>query len=419
MTRITDLAPCLQTLLTRTADELAKVTGFVKRQREVSGASFAQTVVLGRLAEPDGTRRQLQQSAGLVGTHISVQGLDQRFTPSAVAFMRALVEAGLQQVITQEATLPPPLARFNGVYLTDGTRVEWQTGVGVKVGVRLDIQRGAMQLCLTELAVNDQKLAVADTTLPVGALHVGDLGFFKLKRFHAWSAAGVYWLTRYKLGTRLTTPDGQPIDLKTLLQGEAPLKLAVRMGTGANAVAGWLLAASLPPDERPKRLARLREQVRLDQRPLSQAQLDLACWTLYVTNVPHLSFELAHILGRTRWQIELLFKHWKSDGGLVRSRSADPIRQQVEGYAKLLGLLIAHWCLLVADWNPDTLSPVDALRLLRTHLSHLRYALLSHLPITDFFRFLRLALSNAAPRQPRRHRPLVCQLWGDFDLAFP
>jgi hypothetical protein len=166
-------------------------------------------------------------------------------------------------------------------------------------------------------------------------------------------------------------------------------------------------------------LARLLEQARLDQRPLSQAQLDLALWTLYVTNVPDLSFDLAHILGRTRWQIELLFKHWKSDGGLVRSRSADPLRQQVEGYAKLLGLLIAHWCLLVSDWNPDALSPVDALRLLRTHLAYLRYALVGLAPFADFFHPLRYALSSAAPRQPRRRRPLVSQLWGEFDLAAP
>ncbi len=62
MTSITDLAHTLPTLLTRTADELAKATGFVKRQRKVSGASFAQVVVLGRLAAPEGTRRQRCQS---------------------------------------------------------------------------------------------------------------------------------------------------------------------------------------------------------------------------------------------------------------------------------------------------------------------------------------------------------------------
>ena len=47
--------------------------------------------------------------------------------------------------------------------------------------------------------------------------------------------------------------------------------------------------------------------------------------------------------------------------------------------------------------------PTDALRLLRTHLSHLRYALIALAPMPDFFRFLRFALSTAVPRQPHRH----------------
>ena len=59
-------------------------------------------------------------------------------------------------------------------------------------------------------------------------------------------------------------------------------------------------------------------------------------------NVPDLTFEQAHILASMRWQIELLFKLWKSHGKVLISCSADPIRQQCEGYAKLLGVLVAH-----------------------------------------------------------------------------
>ncbi len=60
---------------------------------------------------------------------------------------------------------------------------------------------------------------------------------------------------------------------------------------------------------------------------------------------------------------------------------------------------------------------MDALRLLRTHLTHLRYALAYLTPLSDFFRFVRFALSNTVPRQPRLKRPFAWQLWDDFDLA--
>lgn len=327
------------------------------------------------------------------GLSISVQGLDQRFSAASVVFMRALLADGLTQVIQRETDYPV-LARFNGVYITDSTRDEW-LGAGVKVGVRFELQRGGVQACLTTLTCHDQAIPVAEAALPSGALHLADLGFFKLKRFKHWSERGVFWLTRYKIGTILTTPGGQAIDLKCLLKGTAPLCVPVRMGKGRMTVNAMLIAAPLPQAERPKRWARLREQARLAQRPLSLQQLDLAHWTLYLTNLTDLSFADAHILARTRWQIELLFKLWKSHAGLLRSRSTNPFRQQTQGYAKLLRLLIAHWSLLVADWDADVLSPLDALRILRSFLPLLQHALSYLFPFTAVFHFLPLSLATS------------------------
>ena len=100
---------------------------------------------------------------------------------------------------------------------------------------------------------------------------------------------------------------------------------------------------------------------------------------------------------------------------MLRSRSADPLRQQVEGYAKRLGLLIAHWSLLVASWQPDTLGTLDALSLLRAHLPLLRRVLSFTSPFADLLFWLRLALSTA-PRQKRRQKPAAFQLWHAFDF---
>jgi hypothetical protein len=416
MTTIPELSHTLQRLFTTTADAIAKKTGFVKRQREITGGGFAQTLVLGTLAQPEATRKQLQHSASQAGMQISVQGLDQRFTPEAVVFMRALLEAGLTQVVTsnQASVILPS---FNGVYLTDCTRVVW-VNAAVKVAVRLELQRGAIQASLEEITRNDQKTAIIDRALPVGALHLGDLGFFKLKRFQAWNDLGVYWLTRYKIGTTLYTPDGQVIDLKQHLTGDQPVSFPVRMGRGTSAVKATLIAAPVPPEALTKRQARLKEQARLDQRPLSQRQIDLATWTIYVTNIPDLTFEQAQCLARTRWQIELLFKLWKSHAKILRSRSADPIRQQCEGYAKLLGILVAHWMLLVAGWEHDRLGAVDALRILRTHVPQLQRAFIYFSVFADVFHALAAELNLAPRRAYRRKTPLTFQLWYAFEESY-
>jgi len=234
MTSIAELSEMLQALLTTTANEVARKSGFIQRERQVTGAGFAQALVLGGLAQPGATRKQVHQQARQAGIAISVQGLDQRFEEASVRFMRGLLEAGLSAVVNSEeqAVVLPP---FQGVYLTDCTRLVWGE-VGVKMGVRLELQRGQVQACLTALKQHDQKAPVVDSPMPAGALHLGDLGFFKLQRFRQWNTEGVYWLTRYKVGTHLSTPEGQPLDLKTLLTGSEPLHMAVIVGKGQHAL---------------------------------------------------------------------------------------------------------------------------------------------------------------------------------------
>ena len=383
----------------------------------MTGAGFAQALVLGGLANPEGTRKQLHHQATQAGLDISLQGLDQRFSQKSVDFMRQLLEAGMSHMVQSESK-GCILPQFNGVYITDCTRLVWAKS-GVKMAVRLELQQGQLEANLMDLKANDQRAAVIDYPLPQGALHLNDLGLFKLQRLQDWSKQGVYWLVRYKAGTNLYDLEGKRLDLKTLLGGGEPLSMSVYMGSGSAKVLAELRAAPLSGEALTKRQARLKEQARLDQRPLSEQQQEIADWTLYLTNIPDLTFAQAHLLARTRWQIELLFKLWKSHGKVLISRSADPIRQQCEGYAKLLGVLIAHWVLLVAGWQPHCLGALDALRILRAHITLFHQALARRSRFRSFFHTLTHELAFASPPSKRRNHPLAFQLWQTFDLSLP
>src|SRR2546423_15340362 len=89
MTTVPQVAQTLQTLLTTTADALARRTGFVQRQSKMSGALFAQALVFGWLANPHASWENLAQAAAAVGVAISPQGLDQRCTEAAAGFLEA------------------------------------------------------------------------------------------------------------------------------------------------------------------------------------------------------------------------------------------------------------------------------------------------------------------------------------------
>jgi hypothetical protein len=202
--------------------------------------------------------------------------------------MKQLLEVGLTQVVRSEQARPL-LPQFNGVSLTDCTRLAWGR-VGSKLAVRWDLQQGQLQASLSDVTQHDQTTAVVEQPLPAGALHLGDLGFFKLKRFAQWNQEGVYWLTRFKLGTTLSQADGQPLDLLACLQHpQRPECLPVRVGVHEQ-LSAYLVSARLPEDAYAQRLNRLREAARRDQRALSSRQVVFAGWTLYLTNIPDVTF---------------------------------------------------------------------------------------------------------------------------------
>ncbi len=112
-----------------------------------------------------------------------------------------------------------------------------------------------------------------------------------------------------------------------------------------------------------QRRRRLHKQAKRTGQTLSQRHLALADWTLLVTNVPValLTLEEACLLLRARWQVEVLFKRWKSLGRLDDSRSGQPWRHLGELYAKMLALRVPHWLLVLSCWQfPDRSLPQAA-----------------------------------------------------------
>jgi len=249
-------------------------------------------------------------------------------------------------------------------------------------------------------------------------LALADLGFFKLERFETWNERGVFWLTRLKVRTILTHEDGQPVQLDALLKGNAPFSLPVKVG-GKQTLAAYLVAAPLGEDDLKKRQAHLKETARKKQRPTSEQQLAVSHWTLYLTNIPGLSFEQTHILARTRWQIEMLFKLWKSHSHLETSRSKNPDRRACEGYAKLLAVVVTHWLLLVGGWECLAVSSVDALNLIRRYVPQLLQKLALRQPFIKVIERLKVMLHRLPRHSTRKSNPLAFQLWQQFDYTFP
>lgn len=412
MKTIAQLPEVMQRLLTVRADELARATGFIRRRRKLTGSGFVQAVVFGWLQNAHATRQQLYETLLSSGVHMSGPGLDARFTPAAVDFLRAMVVEASQHVFSAGVE-GPVLGRFNGVYVTDGSRLE-HPRYGLKVVARLELQQGGLQLGLEPLNRHDRASTVMDVPLPAGALHVADLGFFDLAWFEACLERGVEVVTRLKVNTRVYDASGQPLALAQHLS-HAPSSLAIPVLVGARRLPMTLLAQRVSEHTHRQRCQQLHHRARRKARPVSPERLKLSRWTIYLTSCAHLTFAQVHALYRARWQIERLFKRWKSLAGLSHSTSRDPVRQACECYAKLLAVLLTHWLTQACAWTNAPLS-LDKLFVRLQHYAPLLHTLCVHAP--DLLHALRRHFQQTASAHTlsrRRARPNTHDLLLIFD----
>jgi len=383
MTTVADLTQALQALFTTTADRLARRTGFVQRASKLTGAAFVQALVFGWLANPQASVEALAQAAAAVGVAISAQGLDQRFTEAAAVFLEDMLAAAVQTVIAADPVAIPLLARFSAVVLLDSSTVTlpaavalWWPGcsagtAALKLHVRYDLCRGQLSGPLVhDGRTSDRSTAMQTDPLPAGALRISDLGFFTLGVFAALTAQQVYWLSRLAPGTAIYTADAVRWDVLTLLtaQGTPTIDLTVTLGVN-HRLPARLLAVRVPEEVANQRRRRLRAEATRRGKTPSAAQRAWCDWTILVTSVPRalLSVPEALVLLRARWQIELLFKLWKSHGHIDESRSANPWRVLTEVFAKLLAMVVQHWLLLVSCWAFPDRSLLKAAHTIRQH----------------------------------------------------
>jgi hypothetical protein len=361
------LADTLQSLFGPDADQTARETGFVQRQRKLSGATFLQTLTFTFLDNPHATLGDLGDVAETLDVQLSRQGFDQRFTPHAFDFLWAMLQQALQRGLTAAQPVLPLLRRFNGTYVLDsstitlppalaallpgcGGQAPGEGAAACKVQVCLEMASGQLEdLALLDGRTNDLESALAHRPLPPGALRLADLGFYDLHLLQRYSDEDVFWISRLHSGTRVYSADGQKHALLEFLQAlpAAPTH-DVSVHLGAAQLPARLLTVRVPAEVANRRRQRLRRQAsKRGGGGVSAERLALCDWDVLVTNVPAERLTLAEVwaLPRVRWQVELLFKVWKGQGHIDALAGRKPYRVLCE-----LAASWRSWCSIGCCW---------------------------------------------------------------------
>ena len=424
MTTIPHLSQILQELLIEDANRIGRESCFIQRQRKLSGASFAQSLIFGWQANPQASLEELCQSASVCGVEIGPQGLQERInSPQANRFLHQLLLQGVSYLVQSQSERDDLLTFFAGVYIQDSSQIElpsclhsiWQgpktEQAILKLQAVLDYQHGLFDLTLA--SGRDHDCPLQTVALPAGSLRLADVGYFKVKVFEQLNRQGVWWVSRLPARVGIWQ-DTHLMHLADWLNQQDSACIDQPVESTAQRLSCRLLAIRVPPEVAKDRRKRTRKAAsKRKNSHLKSGTLALCDWTILVTNLPPDTFSPDDILclQRLRWQIELLFKLWKSELSLDEWRSQLPHQILSEVYAKLLLALIQHWLLLLGCWQHENRSLVKAAKALRKHAFHILAAL------PDFTRLLctlRLILPTLARCyvQKRKAHPATFQLLG-------
>ncbi|HLY27340.1 MAG TPA: IS4 family transposase [Aggregatilineales bacterium] len=421
-------------LLETSARRLGKTTGFVQRQSKLSAAVFVQGLVLTWLEKPLASLSVVAQSCSELGVEISVAGLQQRLNGAAVALLRGLVEQALA-LQSSLALVPEGVLRaFSAIYVLDST--SWALPAHLKglfegqdyrgergeVKIQLSFDYKAGNIAALEVMAGreaDQNCQQHVELAGPGTLHLFDLGFFKVQVFQALSGLGAYFISRlqsqtgiYELGQA-----GQALDLVATLEGQESVLGEMEIAIGRQChLKVRLIFEHLPPDVVAQRRRKAKEAARRGGYIPSERHLALLGYALFITNIPSHILAPKHIilLYRLRWQVELIFKLWKSQALLSTIPHCGKCRFLCQFYARLLALLLFHQLLDGLPLPPPyaELSLPKAFSLIQGFASQLQQALSEHSQRawTRFFQALHRQLLHLALKQKRRKHPSTLAL---------
>ena len=420
---VANMSKTVKQFFGESAEQIAQKTTFVRRTSKMTGSLWLQMWVLGLLETPQSALGQLAEWCDdQWGLHITSQGIHDRLSDAAVAFMKAmfaLAVAMFRQTVPIPITL---LTQFQAVNVFDSTGISLPAclaklfpGSGgdaspaaLKLQLVVDFLTGAFSaIDVTDGIHPDQRYANFLAPIAANSLNLFDLGYFTLERLKGIMDKGAYFVCRFLHGTGLYDAEGKKIDLLHLLRHEQRQHFEMWLQIGATTRLSCRLCCFRVPEEvANRRRQNARKSLAKRGRQPSKASLELMGWTLLLTNTTEsmIPMKLVALLYALRWQIELIFKQWKSQAKLHQISGVKSERVLVELYAKLIGLVLFQFLVMPLRSKDINLSPMKAFQRVARKSRALTTALRSVSRIQAWMKHLHAKLLKWATREKRKKR---------------
>lgn len=353
----------------------ARKTGFCKRKSKVDPSVFFDLLMYDISS---GKPRSLNQLAIEAQSEheidVSKQGIDKKFSEETLAFLKDLIEKQLSVELNQQIEAGW-LSSFNRVIIKDGTRFDLPEeykdylpgsgGSASKAGICLQFEYDLKSGQIVYLNYTPSKRPDVTDAVEVldmvesNDLVIRDLGYYAFSSFVNISSKNAFYISRLrpKAGVYvmrngiLERLDFKAVYSKMKKNNLFRMHKLVFIG-GKEKIPVRLVIELLPESVYEQRL---RKTVKIQNKKgykTSEEYKFLSRFNLFITNVPEelLPNEAISTLYRIRWQIELIFKIWKSVIGIHHTHKMRYKRWLCLLYFKLL-IMIINWNIIMTQRN--------------------------------------------------------------------
>jgi hypothetical protein len=349
-----------------TIDRIAREKKFMIRKGKVPPSCFVNTLLFNENDMANTSLPDLTADLNQVyNIDISKEAMHKKFTPACVEFFKGLLAELLCGQLCKETTGKTLPLHFARIKIKDSTKFSLPDNYNddYKGYGNFSKKNGLMSLQyeydlvssswlsfeMTKGLRNDQK----DSTETIGSitkgdLHVRDLGYITPAYLCAVVGKQAFFLNRLPPQCLILTKNRQPVDWKKTdahfkKHSLTNLELDVLIYE-KNKIPCRLLIEPVSNIEYCRRLKNAVDKAKSRGAVPSQLLKITLKYNLFITNVPSdiLPFEVIRKTYYLRWQIELVFKSWKSFFKIDRIKKVKKERLECQLLAKLMWILI-NW----------------------------------------------------------------------------
>lgn len=361
----------------KSLDSLARDSNFIKRSRKITASSFVKTLVF---SEEDHEHLSLLDLKcdyfENTKCNISQEAIHKRFTPEAVLFLKELFSKQLLSYLTFENKSNFSSSLFTQINIKDSSKFKLPISFKdsypsygsynkisslMNIQYEYDILTGNWQsLELTKATRNDQADSKETAgNIMEGSLNIRDLGYITTTYLKTVENNEAYYLNRLpKIGVyqiingEYKLINWQALDKKIKQGNFKYIELDVYLGKEYKLKSRMILT-SIPEKIKKERIRKaIQAGKRTDGYQPSKEYKIKAGYNIFITNASKYQLTMKEVIEtyKLRWQVELVFKTWKSNLKLHKVKSMRKERMECQLIAKFIWILLNSKILQIANY---------------------------------------------------------------------